>query len=186
MNAIVRHSANLEFNNALIEVYDSKYKTMGFHSDQALDIKDNSYIAIYSSYKYPHHSNRTLIVKNKSTEKVDHIRLLDNTVVLFSTETNQQYQHKIILDSDIDNIWLGITFRMSKTNIEFINDIPFLQKELIPLTLANDIEKIQFYKERKIENNIIGHKYPFINFTISPSDLLRPVAIVNQSIKSFN
>jgi hypothetical protein len=36
-----------EFNNALIEIYTNKYRSMGFHSDQELDLDENSYIYIY-------------------------------------------------------------------------------------------------------------------------------------------
>ena len=32
---------NLKFNNAMIEIYDDNYKTMGYHSDQALDLADS-------------------------------------------------------------------------------------------------------------------------------------------------
>ena len=41
----------LKFNNALIEIYNPTYKKMRFHSDQALDLENNSYIAVFSCYK---------------------------------------------------------------------------------------------------------------------------------------
>lgn len=45
-----RSGLNIELNNALIEVYTRQYRTMGYHSDQALDIDDDSYICIFSLY----------------------------------------------------------------------------------------------------------------------------------------
>src|SRR5579863_5668420 len=39
----VTNNNKLEFNNAMIEIYDSKYCTMGFHSDQATDLAEDSY-----------------------------------------------------------------------------------------------------------------------------------------------
>ena len=57
---------NLEFNNALIEIYNNDYKSMGEHSDQALDLADNSYICLFSCYNNPLAKNiRTLKIKNK-------------------------------------------------------------------------------------------------------------------------
>src|SRR3989338_9282444 len=35
---------SIAFNNALIEIYTSDYYRMGFHSDQALDLEENSWI----------------------------------------------------------------------------------------------------------------------------------------------
>jgi hypothetical protein len=37
-------------NNALVKKYDSRYKTMGFHSDMAQDLHGDSYICLYSCY----------------------------------------------------------------------------------------------------------------------------------------
>src|SRR6218665_4117810 len=44
---------NVDFNNAMIEMYNTTYRNMGAHSDQALDMADNSFIGIYSCYRYP-------------------------------------------------------------------------------------------------------------------------------------
>ncbi len=41
------------FNNALIECYTNAYATMGSHSDQALDLADGSFIAVFSCYEHP-------------------------------------------------------------------------------------------------------------------------------------
>jgi hypothetical protein len=47
----IKNETNLDFNNALIELYDSRYCTMGYHSDQALDLADDSYICLFSCLK---------------------------------------------------------------------------------------------------------------------------------------
>ena len=148
------NSISANFNNALIEIYDNSYTTMGFHSDQSLDLQNNSYIAIFSCYNIDNkidnidniqpHNIRKLIIKKKDSLRQDkdslrqdknslrqevdteEILLKHNSVLLFSTETNKKYLHKIVLDldktikpSDTAIKWLGITFRVSKTNIIF-------------------------------------------------------------------
>lgn len=45
---------NLQFNNALIEIYNCDYNKMGFHTDQSLDLEQNSYICIFSCYSDPY------------------------------------------------------------------------------------------------------------------------------------
>jgi hypothetical protein len=170
----IRESINIEdigFNNALIEVYDNQYCTMGFHTDQALDLADNSYIAIYSCYENPSLNPRKLIIKNKQTNQQLELIMEHNSVILFSTTTNQQHLHKIILENvNGNNRWLGITFRLSKTFLQHIDNVPFLGKNV--LTLATGEETKNFYKLRSEENKSIEYKYPEINYTISPSDLM--------------
>lgn len=160
---------DLDFNNALIEVYDSKYTKMGFHSDQMLDLQDNSYIAIFSCYENDtSNETRTLIIKNKETNQENKIILKHNSVVLFSLTTNSTHLHKIILEKPSTNKWLGITFRLSKTFINFIDNVPYLPNGN-ELKLNDDID---FYKYRNLENKLSNYSYPEINYTISPSDLL--------------
>lgn len=168
---------DIDFNNALIEIYDDNYCTMGFHSDQSLDLDDNSFIGIFSCYESPNNiiSNRKLKIQNKFDKSQSEISLEHNSVVLFSTKTNKHHLHKIILDNKNNTLWLGITFRLSKTYINFRNNIPFLllpENYDIELTLATDDEKRQFYKLRGLENKNINHEYPNITYTINPSDLL--------------
>src|SRR4051794_17353819 len=33
--------SNIEFNNALVEIYNSEYYKMGYHSDQSLDLRED-------------------------------------------------------------------------------------------------------------------------------------------------
>jgi hypothetical protein len=177
--------SELKFNNAMIESYTSEYKTMSYHSDQALDLKDESYICIFSTYspswneKSP---SRILRIQNKETGIISDIRLSHNSCVIFSVETNKRYKHKIILDphSVNEGVWLGITFRQSKTFIKFENGIPYLirndDESLIPsiLTLATEEERKEFIVYKGMENKLIDFTYPTITYTISPGDLIQP------------
>lgn len=177
---------NLDFNNALIEIYNNEYKTMGFHSDQSLDLADESFIAIYSCYSCgrPNNPNtkntRTLIIKHKETNEMTSIEMKHNSVILFSTETNKKYLHKIILDNTFSEIdterteWLGITFRLSKTFIEFRDNFPYFENGT-SLQLCNHIESKQFYKNRVFENKLTNYCYEPVFYTLSPSDLMIPV-----------
>ena len=166
--------SDIKFNNALIEIYDSSYCKMGFHSDQALDLADNSYIAIYSCYENYQDINqsRKLIIKNKKTEESSEIIMEHNSVILFPLSTNQHHLHKIILENNNDNRWLGITFRLAKTFIHHINEIPFFYQTDNVLTLANKEESGNFYKLRGKENKSLEFKYPKFNYTVSISDTL--------------
>lgn len=165
---------NLELNNGLIEIYNSKYCNMGYHSDQALDLSENSYICIFSCYYDPTTKNlRKLKIKNKTTNKYFDIILEHNSVVMFSTETNRKHLHKIVLEENTgNNLWLGITFRQSKTFISFKNELPYFVSNNKILTLANENEKKEFFKCRSLENSSTEYTYPEINYTISIGDLM--------------
>lgn len=184
---------NLNLNNALLEVYNYKYKKMKFHSDLALDLQDNSYIALYSCYNninVDDNNKRKLVIKNKETNEIeDKIILEHNSVILFSVETNSKYLHKIVLEHNnkIDEKieWLGLTFRESKTFIRYINNHdehnkniykPIFNDNNNELKLANENEKKEFYKLRSEENcSVCKYNYPNINYSISPAELLKPI-----------
>ncbi len=169
---------NLQFNNGLVEVYNNQYRTMGFHSDQAQDLVPNSYICICSFYSDDSNKNiRKLIVKNKTTNQESTIILSPGSIILFDLETNKNYLHKIILDNQpnqIDTKWLGITLRLSKTFIKFVNEIPYFSNKQVELKIANEQEKKDFYLLRSQENKSIDFVYSELYFTISPSDLMNP------------
>lgn len=170
-------SLSIGFNNALIENYTNAYTTMGSHSDQALDLADESFIALFSCYKYPEIANppRKLLFELKepggdSTE----IPLTPNSVVVFSVDTNRRLKHKIVLEASsqmTENQWLGITFRTSKTFVRFRNECAYLPDNK-PLTLANDEQKQEFYNLRHRENHETNFSYPKITYTISESDIM--------------
>jgi hypothetical protein len=170
----VKENIELKLNNALIEIYDNTYRTMGYHSDQALDLKDDSYICIFSCYDNPNTKDiRKLRVKNKTTKEMMNYELNHNSILLFSLKTNQNHLHKIILDKVTDGVkWLGVTFRLSKTFIEFIDKKPYFTHSKKLLTIANDDKQKEFYKMRSTENKSIDYKYPDIEYSISISDLM--------------
>ena len=180
-----------DFNHALIEVYDLDYSKMGFHSDQCLDIEKNSFIGIFSCYENPDQltvqNMRKLKIKNKITNEEFEVSLTHNSVILFSTETNSKFKHKIVLDIDpksindtIENKWLGITFRTSKTYLEFKNNVPFFTHGVL-LQVADKEQEKEFFKYKGEENKSLNFNYPFLNYTISVADTLFPKISKNVS-----
>jgi hypothetical protein len=165
------------YNNALIEVYGHQYRSMGYHSDQAQDLDEKSSICLFSCYNNPNtKSLRNLHIKNKSTGQQDVIILKHNSIVTFSVKTNAQFVHKIVLENADDDKtqWLGLTFRTSKTFIEFQDNTPYFSKTDRQLLLATKEQEKQFYKQRSLENATTDHVWPVLNYTLSPSDLLNP------------
>ena len=179
-----------EYNNAMIERYTSEYSKMKFHSDMALDINPDSNICIYSCYANTHAnantnansqinlSYRRLIVKDKLTNEIREYELKNNSIIWFSADVNSKYMHKIVGTGD----WLGITLRLSKTYIHFINDIPYFRDTSARLTIATEFEKIDMLKKRSIENKTINKSSDSIygninNITLSNSDCLLPVDV---------
>jgi hypothetical protein len=186
----ITKNGKLYFNNALIEIYDQSYFKMGYHSDQSLDLDPDSYICIFSCYDDPMTKDlRTLKIKNKSSNEQFDITMEHNSIILFSVETNQKYLHKIVLESqNANNLWLGVTFRQSKTFITFINQIPYFCPNKIiyfdqnkqigdqneQMVLADEIQQKEFYKHRGLENSTIVYIYPEIKYTLSQGDLMPP------------
>ncbi|MFB8382068.1 hypothetical protein [Streptomyces rubiginosohelvolus] len=170
------------FDNALFEVYTNAYRTMGAHSDQALDLADESYIAVFSCYRNPEAGPpRKLIFASKDTEGEQgekfEIPLTHNSVVAFSVASNRRLRHKIVLDSPAraeENEWLGLTFRTSKTSVQFRDGHAYLP-EGARLVLADDEQRSEFYRLRRRENQETDFAYPPLTYTISESDLMQPV-----------
>ncbi|MFD6969792.1 alpha-ketoglutarate-dependent dioxygenase AlkB [Streptomyces sp. NPDC059949] len=165
------------FNNALIESYTNAYRTMGSHSDQALDLADESFIAVFSCYQHPEASPRKLIFEPKESDSdTFEIPLTHNSVVVFSVESNRRFKHKIVLDTvpTADNQWLGVTFRTSKTFLRFRDGHAHLPQGT-RLTSADDEQRREFYRLRRRENNETDFTYPPLTHTVSESDLLHPV-----------
>ncbi|MEM9539597.1 MAG: alpha-ketoglutarate-dependent dioxygenase AlkB [Cyanobacteria bacterium P01_E01_bin.42] len=174
-------SLSVGFNNALIECYGNAYTKMGAHSDQALDLADESFIAIFSCYQYPESANplRKLVIESKEPRgDRAKIPLAHNSIVVFSIKTNRRFKHKIVLDKSSqnrENQWLGITYRTSKTFVRFADECVYFADNT-RLTLANDEEKQEFYNLRRQENKETDFIYPQIAYTISESDIMPPQA----------
>ncbi|GGV08449.1 hypothetical protein GCM10010275_56000 [Streptomyces litmocidini] len=167
------------FNNALIEIYTNAYTTMGIHSDQALDLADESFIAVYSCYEHPEVSpTRKLIFESKDPDggKFE-IPLAHHGVVAFSVESNRRFRHKIVRDAlarSADTRWLGVTFRTSKTSVRFRDGRAHLPQGAL-LVPADEEQKREFYRLRRRENNETDFVYPLLTYTVSDSDLVPPV-----------
>ncbi len=174
----------MDFNNALIEVYDCNYATMKYHSDQDLDLEKGSYIGLFTCYENPEglteKNIRKLKVKNKENGEEFEVPLTHNSIVLFDLETNSKYLHKIILESqpslkkmEKDNRWMGLTFRKSKTFIHFKDNLPYFADGTL-LTLADEDQKKEFYQLRGSENNNLNFNYPKLTYTLSEADTFIP------------
>ncbi|MGE7391363.1 alpha-ketoglutarate-dependent dioxygenase AlkB [Streptomyces sp. NPDC004126] len=166
------------FDNALIENYTDAYRTMGGHSDQALDLADGSFIALYSCYRDPEAGPPRKLVfepKGEGGETFE-VRLEHNSVVAFSVETNRRLRHRIVLDAPApaaDNRWLGVTFRTSKTLVRFRDGHAHLPGGA-RLTHADEDQSREFYRMRRRENQETDFSYPPLTYTVSGSDLVAP------------
>ncbi|GEM32180.1 hypothetical protein NN3_31870 [Nocardia neocaledoniensis NBRC 108232] len=163
------------FDNALLEIYTNDYATMGSHCDQALDLADDSFIAVFSCYREPVAvPPRKLVVTQKgSGEKVE-IPLAHHSAVVFSVAANRRLRHKIVLDAPAAaNEWLGVTFRTSKTHVRFHDGHAYLPGGE-RLTAADEDQRQEFYRLRRRENQETDFTYPPLTYTVSDGDLLPP------------
>ncbi|MBP0452996.1 hypothetical protein J5Y04_26120 [Kitasatospora sp. RG8] len=177
---VQEHAAlSVGFNNALIESYTNAYTTMGSHSDQALDLADESFIAVFSCYQRPEAiPPRKLIFESKGSggEKFE-IPLTHHGIVAFSVDSNRRLRHRIVLDTPArraDNQWLGVTFRTSKTFVRFRDGHAYLPQGA-RLVSADDEQRHEFYRLRRRENKETDFVYPPLTYTVSESDLMPPV-----------
>ncbi|MER7516771.1 hypothetical protein [Streptomyces sp. NPDC126499] len=166
------------FNNALIESYTHAYRTMGSHSDQALDLAEDSFIAVFSCYRDPTAGpSRKLVFETKgSGAETFEIPLTHHGVVAFSVDANRRLRHKIVWDAPAgapDNPWLSVTFRASKTLVRYRDGHAHLPGG-IRLTAADDEQARAFYRLRRRENDETDFVYPPLTYTVSESDLMPP------------
>lgn len=181
---LIQKSASLgrEFNNALIEVYTNEYTSMGSHSDLALDLAEESHIALFSHYKFPDQAKplRKLVVESKLPGgETFEIPLAHNSVVVFSVATNRRFRHKIVLERTAktpENEWLGITFRTAKTFVRFDEEAACFA-DGTRLMLASDDERRAFFRMRRRENAELDFGYSSPTYTLSESDRMRPDGI---------
>ncbi|MFD8407660.1 hypothetical protein [Streptomyces anulatus] len=166
------------FNNALIESYTNAYTKMGGHSDQALDLADDSFIAVFSCYRHPEAGRpRKLMVESKDSGEKAEIPLTHNGVVAFSVDANRRLRHRIVLENPAgaaDNVWLGVTFRTSKTLVRYRDGQAHLPQGT-RLMAADEEQRSEFYRLRRRENKETDFVYPLLTYTVSDSDLVPPV-----------
>jgi hypothetical protein len=162
------------FNNALVEHYTNAYATMKRHSDQAQDLADGSWIAVYSCYRAPERPSRRLLVQPKASGPGFELPLDHGSVVVFSLDSNRRFTHAITLRAPApDNEWFGITFRTSKTLLRFVDGQPTLPSGA-RLTLASENQRRDLFQMRRRENQETNFVYPSLSYTLSESDLLPP------------
>ncbi|MGO4632873.1 alpha-ketoglutarate-dependent dioxygenase AlkB [Streptomyces sp. 2RAF24] len=174
-----RAAISVGFNNALVETYTNAYTRMGSHSDQALDLADDSFIAVFSCYRHPEViPPRKLVFESKGVgAEAFEIPLDHNSFVAFSVGSNRRFRHKIVLDDPgrrADNQWLGVTFRTSKTLVRFRDENAYLPQGP-RLVSADDEQRREFYRLRRRENNETDFTYPLLTYTLSESDLMPPI-----------
>ncbi|MER5737254.1 MULTISPECIES: hypothetical protein [unclassified Streptomyces] len=177
----VRECAGLPvaFDNALAETYTNACRTMGAHSDQALDLAEGSFVAVFSCYERPGAGPlRKLVFTSKETDGERYeVPLAHHGVVAFSVGANRLLRHRIVLDAPgtvAENRWLGVTFRTSKTLLRFRGGDAYLPGGA-RLTLADDEQSRAFYRLRRLENEGTDFVYPPLAYTVSGSDLVPPV-----------
>ncbi|MFF9342539.1 MULTISPECIES: hypothetical protein [unclassified Streptomyces] len=177
----VRERAGLPvaFDNALAETYTNAYRTMGAHSDQALDLAEGSFIAVFSCYEHPDAGPpRKLVFASKEPDGERYeVPLVHHGVVAFSVAANRRLRHRIVLDAPgpvADNRWLGVTFRTSKTLLRFRDGAAHLPGGA-RLALADEEQSRAFYRLRRLENEGTDFVYPPLAYTVSGSDLMPPV-----------
>ncbi|MFB7941910.1 hypothetical protein [Streptomyces sp. NPDC056049] len=167
------------FDNALAETYTNAYATMGAHSDQALDLAEGSFIAVYSCYEHPEAGPPRKLVfeaKEPGAESFE-LPLTHHSAVAFSVDSNRLLRHRIVLDAAgraAENQWLGLTFRTSKTTVRFRDGHAHLP-DGTRLAPADDEQRRAFYRLRRRENQETDFAYPPLAHTVSESDLMPPV-----------
>ncbi|MFD5771430.1 hypothetical protein ACFWIN_37155 [Streptomyces sp. NPDC127049] len=167
------------FDNALAETYTNAYTTMAAHSDQALDLAEGSFIAVYSCYEHPEAGPPRKLVfeaKEPGAESFE-LPLTHHGAVAFSVDSNRLLRHRIVLDAAgraAENQWLGLTFRTSKTTVRFRDGHAHLP-DGTRLAPADDEQRRAFYRLRRRENQETDFAYPPLAHTVSESDLMPPV-----------
>ena len=153
----------------MVELYDSSYTKMGFHTDQAQDLALDSYICIFSCYEgntcESDEPPRMLVVKNKQTGLVTEYPMRNHECIVFSTITNAAHVHKIV-GGGCRRRWLGVTFRTSKTFVERREDELFFVGSGRLLRRATEEDAMEMRKCKGRENKEADFLWPDMNFTI--------------------
>ena len=165
--SLASKTTGARFNNALVEIYDA-YASMGFHTDQSIDLEPCSTICLFSCYSTSDKSGarRILRTRQKATGEERDVDLTQGSLVVFSTATNGLHLHKIMKQGN-GGEWLGLTLRLSKT---------FVHPTAPSVHLASSEERREFVRLKRLENATDGpFAYPDLAFTLSASDLVTPL-----------
>ena len=186
-DAVRARMPGLRFNNALIERYGWQYRSMGAHSDQAMDLADDSYICVFSVYNQPGVDTRQLVVTDKETGEKQIFILEHCTAVFFSVADNARFRHSIVtVSADTERnecVWLGVTLRCSDTYVRYTDSKAYFvcdDKELVLFSTKDSAREL--YKERSLENKTVSagkfvYSAVVAHSTISPSDVMVPLPL---------
>lgn len=101
------------FNNALIESYTNAYRTMGSHSDQALDLTNESFIAVFSCYQHPEaEPSRKLIFESKESDD-DKFEIL----LAHNEQRREFYQLRRRENNETDFSYPLLTYTISESDL---------------------------------------------------------------------
>lgn len=107
MIGVVKSKNKFIPNNCLINYYFDGKSKMGFHSDDISILDDNSGVGIFSFG-----STRTIRFKNKNdNSKIIDIELTNNSYFYMGQETQKEWLHSILPDTNIDSERYSITLR---------------------------------------------------------------------------
>ena len=156
---------------------------MGFHCDQSQDLEENTLICILSFYLNPTaQGKRAFVYKQKNDDVENTIIMEHNSMLIFDTQVNMYHLHKIVLTESKNNEWVGLTFRTSKTFVQFTHvdkieqPIPTINNQ--PLRFVTDEkEKKEYFFLKGLENKQADFTWPILTYTISPSNLMRPIVL---------
>jgi len=84
-----------------------------------------------------------------------------------------QIQRLVTVPTSVE--WIGVTFRLAKTYLQFRKGVPYLVPADIPLRVATDKEKHAFFRAKGQQNANDGYEAPVIDYTLSIGDTLPPV-----------
>jgi hypothetical protein len=186
-DAISKQVAGTQYNNVLAELYDHAYRRMGFHKDQSLDLAIPSVISVFSLYNNPAtKSVRTLRIKNLATSQTWDVRMEHQSVVSFSTDVNATHVHQILLteakDDSPDVLWLGMTFRHSKTMVHYRDDRVFFCDDDRRMVLADGKQRGEFLRAKGSENAGVGTRDDReLSYTLSEGDMVPPIEFQGSS-----
>jgi hypothetical protein len=127
---------------------------------------------LFSVYEDLEEKNpKILRIKEKSTGNISELKMDHNSIIIFSTETNAKYLHKIVsnIEKKTKSRWLGITFRLSRTFVEYRENEPYFIDTDERMLIATENERKKFYNHKSSENTQIGYEYPYENvrYTLS-------------------
>eukprot|EP00929_Paragymnodinium_shiwhaense_P118255 TRINITY_DN90195_c0_g1_i1.p1 TRINITY_DN90195_c0_g1~~TRINITY_DN90195_c0_g1_i1.p1 ORF type:complete len:809 (+),score=157.25 TRINITY_DN90195_c0_g1_i1:127-2553(+) len=188
-----------QLNNCMIERYSHLYKTMGFHSDQAQDLEDGTFVFVFSCYKHADkvQNPRKLVVQKKRPEEQGDKPATPEK----ASEKGSKDNNKAANDDSSDTFEIpmpnnSVVFFSLETNKHWKHKIviddpqkpddgnewlgltcrtsKFFAADANKLSLATPEQAREIYRLQKCATTDANFVWPQLDFTLSPSDLLQP------------